>query len=236
MKPLRLLLLVALVLGAFAGLQFLPVRDWFLAAESYIAGLGAIGPPAVALFYVLATVLGLPATPISITAAGLFGFKTGFIVVLFGANCGALCAFLLSRTILRQRVARWTEAKANFRALDGAVAHQGFTMTLLLRLSPVVPFNLLNYLLGLTPVRVGSYIAATLLGMLPGMLVNVYVGAVARDLVAEPAALQPLKYIGLLATIAAALLIARVARNSLRQAQELQNSPALASRFNPDAR
>ncbi len=121
---------------------------------------------------------------ITIGAGTLFGLKTGFVVVILGANLGALCSFLLARTFLREKVAAWAAANPRFRSLDQAIGRQGFKMVLLTRLSPVFPFVLLNYFLGLTAVRTGAYILANLIGMLPATFLFVYIGAAARDALA----------------------------------------------------
>jgi pyruvate/2-oxoglutarate dehydrogenase complex dihydrolipoamide dehydrogenase (E3) component/membrane protein DedA with SNARE-associated domain len=147
------------------------------------------------------------------------------VVVVAGANLGALCSFLLARTFLREKVARWAAANPKFGSLDRAIGRQGFKMVLLTRLSPVFPFVLLNYFLGLTSVRAGSYVLANLLGMLPATFLFVYIGAAARDAIAgemdASAGLyqQILKYVGLLATVAVVVIVTRIARKAMREAE-----------------
>jgi uncharacterized membrane protein YdjX (TVP38/TMEM64 family) len=217
---------VFLVIAVAAAIFFLPFRDWFVQFEEYVKGLGSLGPIAVALAYVVTTVLFIPGSAITIGAGTLFGLKTGFFVVLVGANLGALCAFLLARTLLRGKVTKWVEGNAKFRSLDRAIGSQGFKMVFLSRLSPAFPFNLLNYLLGLTAVRTGSYVVANLLGMLPGILLYVYIGATARDALAGQTDgstdfyQQILKYVGLLATAAIVVIVTRIARKALREAEQ----------------
>ena len=222
-------IIVVLVLAAIvAGVLFLPVRQWFMEFESYVKSLGAVGPVVVVLAYVLCTVLFIPGSAITVGAGTLFGLKTGFVVVVLGANLGALCSFLLARTFLREKVAVWAAANPKFRALDQAIGRQGFKMVLLTRLSPVFPFVLLNYFLGLTAVRTGAYILANLIGMLPATFLFVYIGAAARDAIAgqtDAAASfyqQILKYVGLAATIAVVVVVTRIARKALREAEQQQ--------------
>ena len=162
-------IIVTLVFGVIiAGILFLPVRQWFMHFETYVQSLGAVGPIVVVLVYVLCTVLFIPGSALTIGSGTLFGLTVGFVVVFLGANLGALTAFLLARTLLRNRVANWAAANPKFRSLDQAIGKQGFKMVLLTRLSPVFPFVLLNFFLGLTAVRTGSYVLANLIGMLPG--------------------------------------------------------------------
>jgi uncharacterized membrane protein YdjX (TVP38/TMEM64 family) len=224
LKNTKLIILVGLILAVGIGFHFLPVRQWFAELESYIDSLGRIGPLVVALGYVVTTVLCIPGSAITIGTASLFGFKTGFLVVFFGANLGALCAFLLCRTFLRKRVARWTEMNPKFRSLDRAIGRQGFKMVFLSRLSPAFPFTVLNYLLGLTAVRTDAYVLANLLGMLPGIFLYVYIGAAARDALAGDADFfqLALKYVGLLATVAVVVIVTRIARKALREAEQIQ--------------
>jgi pyruvate/2-oxoglutarate dehydrogenase complex dihydrolipoamide dehydrogenase (E3) component/uncharacterized membrane protein YdjX (TVP38/TMEM64 family) len=218
-----------LVLAAIvAGVLFLPVREWFMEFESYVKSLGAVGPVVVVLVYVLCTVLFIPGSAITVGAGTLFGLKIGFIVVVLGANLGALCSFLLARSFLREKVAAWAVGNPKFRSLDQAIGRQGLKMVLLTRLSPVFPFVLLNYFLGLTAVRPGAYVLGNLFGMLPATFLFVYIGAAARDALAgQPASTdfyqQILKYIGLAATIAVVVVVTRVARKALREAEQAQN-------------
>ena len=160
------------------------MRAWFAEFEAYVHSLGAIGPVIYALGYVALTVLLFPASFVTLGAGTLFGLKTGLFVALVGANLGALCSFLLARTFLRQKVTHWTPPHPKFRFLDEAIGKQGFKMVLLTRLSPIFPFILLNYFLGLTAVRTAAYVLANLLGMLPAMFLFVYIGAAARDALA----------------------------------------------------
>ena len=236
MKNGRVVLIVALGVIAGAGFFFLPVRQWFMQLEGYVQSLGAVGPVVVALAYVLCTVLFIPGSAITIGSGTLFGLKTGFLVVLVGANLGALCSFLLARTFLREKVARWANGNPKFRSLDQAIGKQGFKMVLLTRLSPVFPFVLLNYFLGLTAVRTRAYVLANLIGMLPATFLFVYIGAAARDAIAGQTDAsadfyqQILKYVGLLATVAVVVIVTRIARKALREAEQVQEGSAVAGK------
>ena len=235
MKIGKFLLIALLVLGVVTVASFLPVRQWFLQFESYVRSLGAIGPLVVVLAYVIGTVFFIPGSAITIGSGTLFGLKTGFLVVVVGANLGALCAFLLARTFLREKVARWADGNPKFRSLDQAIGKQGFKMVLLTRLSPVFPFVLLNYFLGLTAVRTRAYVVANLIGMLPATFLFVYIGAAARDAIAGQMGAvdfyqQILKYVGLLATIAVVVIVTRIARKALREAEQTEEDSAVAGK------
>jgi len=227
---LRRAALLVILLAAAGGLGFLllPLREWFGQFELYVRSLGALGPLLFALAYMLLTVVLFPASVLTIGAGTLFGLKTGFFTALLGANLGALCSFLLARSFLRERVVLWTAAHPKFRFLDEAIGKQGFKMVLLCRLSPIFPFILLNYFLGLTSVRTGAYVLANLLGMIPANFVFVYIGATAHDAVAGPAEpsldfyQQAMKYLGLVATVIVFTVMTRMARRALREAERAQ--------------
>jgi pyruvate/2-oxoglutarate dehydrogenase complex dihydrolipoamide dehydrogenase (E3) component/uncharacterized membrane protein YdjX (TVP38/TMEM64 family) len=228
MKANKAIIVILLFGGIIAGILLLPVRQWFMHFETYVQSLGAIAPVMVVLAYVLSTVLFIPGSALTIGSGTLFGLTTGFVVVFLGANLGAMCSFLLARTLLRDKVARWAEGNPKFRSLDQAIGKQGFKMVLLTRLSPVFPFVLLNYFLGLTAVRTAPYVLANLIGMLPATFLFVYIGAAARDALAGQMDAsagfyqQILKVVGLLATVAVVVVVTRIARKALREAEQEQ--------------
>ena len=241
MKASKVILIVVVLAALVVGFRALPIREWFIELEGFVRGLGPLGPAVWALAYVVCTIMLVPGSALTLGAGGLFGLSTGFLVVLVGANVGALCAFLLAKTFLRDRVANWAAGNAKFKSLDRAIGSQGFKMVFLSRLSPAFPFSLLNYLLGLTAVRTGAYVLANLLGMLPGMFLYVYIGAAARDALAGQADAaagfyqQLLKYVGLLATVTVVVVVTRVARKALREAEQQQEGSVVAgmSLLNP---
>lgn len=237
MNASKVIAVVVLLAALVAGVLFLPVRAGFVHFEAYVRSLGAVGPLAVILVYILATVFFIPGSVITVAAGTLFGLKTGLVVVILGANLGALSAFLLARTFLRQKVAAWAAGQPKFRSLDQAIGKHGFKMVLLTRLSPVFPFILLNYFLGLTAVRLAAYIPASFLGMLPATFLFVYIGAAARDALAgSPDATadfyqQVLRYVGLAATVAVVVVVTRLARRALRAAEQEQEGSLFRPRL-----
>jgi uncharacterized membrane protein YdjX (TVP38/TMEM64 family) len=223
-KSKKALLIALIVIAIGVGFLFLPVRQWFLLLQAQIESLGAIGPVVFALAYIVLTVLLIPGSALTLGAGAIFGLWLGAITVIIGANLGALCSFLLARGFLRKKVGRWAEANPKFAALDAAIGREGFKMVLLARLSPVFPFTLLNYFLGLTKVRTSSYVAANLIGMLPGTFLYIYLGATARDaLTGASGAL--VKIIGLVATIAVVALVTRAARKAMAQIERRNEEP-----------
>lgn len=213
--------LVALVL---AGRQAAAVVPRFAA---WVESLGAIGPVVFMVGYVVATVAFVPGSLLTLAAGAIFGLLWGTVWVFIGATTGATAAFLVSRYIARSAVERRLSDSAKFEAIDRAIERRGLRVVLLLRLSPVFPFNLLNYALGLTRVRLRDYLLACL-GMLPGTLLYVYYGKVAGDVAALAAGMQPERgagyyavlALGLVATLAVTMVVTRLARSALREVTE----------------
>jgi uncharacterized membrane protein YdjX (TVP38/TMEM64 family) len=227
---LRVILSVLVAVAVVAGMIFLPVRQYLVSALTWTQGLGAWGPLFVALFYVVACVFLLPGSVLTLGAGFLFGVPVGLLSAWIGATVGSCVAFLVGRTLARDWIARKVSGNPRFTAVDEAVAREGFKIVLLLRLSPIFPFNFLNYALGLTKVSFGSYALASLIGMLPGGLMYAYFGSAARSLadvatgtVEGGRAGQAFFWVGLLATIAVAVFVTRLARRSLREAQALSS-------------
>jgi len=208
--------------------MLLPVRQYLVDALEWTQSLGAWGPIFVALFYIVACVFLLPGSVLTLGAGFLFGVPVGLLSAWIGATLGACVAFLVGRTLARDWVARKVLRNPKFAAVDEAVGREGFKIVLLLRLSPVFPFNFLNYALGLTKVSFGEYALASLIGMLPGGLMYVYFGSAARSLADVAAgkveggwAGQVFFWVGLAATIIVAGFVTRLARKSLKEAEKV---------------
>jgi uncharacterized membrane protein YdjX (TVP38/TMEM64 family) len=191
----------------------------------WVDGLGPWGPVAFVVGYALAVVCFVPGSVLTLAAGAIFGLVEGTLVVLVAATIGSTAAFLLSRTVARKAVARRVEGDRRFAAIDRAIERQGRRIVFLLRLSPVFPFSLLNYALGLTRVRLVDYLVASV-GMVPGTLLYVYSGKVAGDLatlaggaaVPRGAGYYAVVGIGFAATAVVTILITRVARRALQEA------------------
>jgi uncharacterized membrane protein YdjX (TVP38/TMEM64 family) len=211
------------VLALFVALRMLPVRELLEPFLAWVAGLGPWGGVLVVLAYVVVSVLLLPASILTLGAGFIFGVLKGTVLVWFGATLGATAAFLVGRYLARDWVARKLGGNPKFRAIDEAVAREGWKIVGLTRLSPVFPFNLLNYAFGVTKVSLRGYVLASSVGMLPGTLMYVYFGSLAGSLAGvgtedrSRSAAEWLFYgLGLLATLAVTLYVTRLARNALK--------------------
>ena len=218
---------VATVAAVFVGFRLLPVGRWAQLLIEKVHGLGAAGVALFAAVYIVAPLLLAPASVLTIGAGFLYGRANGTLLVAACATAAACLAFLLGRTLLRERVRRRIEQDAKLRAIDAAVGAHGFRLVFLLRLSPVVPFNLLNYALGATQVTFWQYVSASALGMLPGTFLYVSIGAAATSAAQlgggthSPGAAL---WLGIVATVAVVVLLTFIARRALHEVLPAQEA------------
>jgi uncharacterized membrane protein YdjX (TVP38/TMEM64 family) len=132
----------------------------------WVRSLGALGPAGFIAGYAVGTVLLVPGSWLTLVAGAIFGLGPGVLYVMIGATIGATLAFLAARHLVRDLVARRLADDPRVAAIDRAVSGQGRRVVFLLRLSPLVPFNVLNYALGLSRVRLTDYLLGSA-GMLP---------------------------------------------------------------------
>ncbi len=214
---------VALLVAAAVGTRVLPVKEGLQAFLDWTKELGPAGPLLLVAAYTIACVLLLPGSILTAGAGLAFGFWTGVAAASAGSTLGACAAFWVGRTVGRDWVAARVRTDPRLVALDRAVGREGWKIVLLTRLSPVFPFNLLNYFYGLTGVGFAPYALASWLGMLPGTCLFVMLGTLGR-VGAEAATGQANKWngimtgVGLAATLAVTVYVARLARTALAEA------------------
>jgi uncharacterized membrane protein YdjX (TVP38/TMEM64 family) len=217
---------IALVaaLALLVAARALGVTDALRGLLEWISSLGAIGPLVFILAYIAACVLFIPGSIMTIGAGVLFGVVRGSVYVSIGATIGATFAFLIGRYFAREWVAGKLAGNATFNEIDAAVGGEGWKIVGLTRLSPVFPFNLLNYAYGLTRVSLRDYVIASWIGMLPGIVMYTYIGSLVGDLTqldtaprARPPGFWILNAAGFAATVGVALYAARIARRALAQ-------------------
>ena len=214
------LAVVALIVGGRALLI-----EWFAAFGEWIASLGPAGLLLYAVAYVLATVLMLPVWFLTIGAGFLFGWIPAAALVFASATIGASVAFLLSRHVARERVARAAARDPRLSAIDRAIAERGWKIVFPLRMSAVVPFVLLNYVCGLSAIRFGQYVVSSAIGMVPLTLLYTGLGSAARraglsetqaEVVPDAVAIAILAA-GFVITAAVTVYVARLTRGILRK-------------------
>lgn len=218
-KPVLFILAAVALAAAFKyfNIQLL-LRD----ALDWIAGMGPFAPFIFIMIYILACVFFVPGSVLTLGAGLLFGVLKGSVLVSIGATLGATAAFLTGRYLARGWVAQKTEGNLKFKAIEQAVAREGWKIVGLTRLSPVFPFNLLNYAFGLTPVSLKDYFFASWIGMMPGTVMYVYIGSLAGDLAGlgsqgrtRTTAEWALYAVGLAATVGVTVYVTRLARAAL---------------------
>jgi uncharacterized membrane protein YdjX (TVP38/TMEM64 family) len=222
--PVRRLLLV---LGAVALLTIVgrQVGSYVPIFTDWVDGLGPWGPVAFMFGYAVAVVALIPAVWFTLAGGALFGILQGTLYAFVAASVGSIGAFLVSRHFARGSIERRLAANDKFAAIDRAVGEHGLWIVFLLRLSPVFPFTLLNYALGLTRVRLADYALASV-GMIPGTLLYVYYGKVAGEVVAASGGHGVERGVGgwivlalgLLATVLVTVQVTRLARRELSAA------------------
>lgn len=227
----RLVVLLLIVIALFLAMRFLPVQQWLRSFSDWVGEMGAAGIFIFIVVYAAATVLMAPGSILTIGAGFGFGLWKGFLAVSAGATLGASLAFLVARFIAREKIEAIAQRNEKFRNLDRAIGEQGAKLIFLLRLSPVIPFNLSNYFYGLTAVRFWPYVLASWIGMMPGTLLYVYIGTAGKAAVAAAAGSEAVKHgwqywtflgVGLAATVIVTIWVTKIARDALKSQAVLE--------------
>lgn len=162
---------VAAMLGSVMwAMRALPTKELTESLQAWLETLGIWGPVVFGLIYVIATVCFVPGLILTIAAGAIFGLLTGFITVSISSVVGAACAFMISRYLARSKIEAMANSNPKFGAIDEAIREGGWKIVGLLRLSPAIPFNLQNYLYGLTKINFWPYVWVSWIAMAPGCL------------------------------------------------------------------
>jgi len=212
--------LIAIALVVIA--RSLPLDEAVERAGEWVDSLGAAGPAVFGLLYVVAVLALVPGALLTLAAGALFGIGLGLLVVSLSATAGATLAFVIARHVARERVERVAQRRPKFAAVDEAIEQEGAKMIALLRLSPLLPFSVSNYLYGLTGVSLRGYVVATWLGTLPGTVMYVYLGHVGGAGLAGGGGERTtgewvLLGVGLAATVAVTVYLTIVAKKKVKE-------------------
>lgn len=215
-----LLIVASVILLARA----LPVDSGVQALQSRISGLGAWAPLIFGVVYAIAATLLIPASALTLAGGAIFGLAVGTLTVWLSATTAAAMSFLIARYVARGKVEETASRNPKFSAIDSAIGEGGWKIVALLRLSPAVPFNLQNYLYGLTAIRFWPCVGASAVFMLPGTFMYVYLGHLGGQGLAaasgggagRSAGQWALLVVGLLATIAVTVYVTRIANNAIK--------------------
>ena len=196
------------------------IPDLLRSFQQAVVGLGPLGWVVYALVYAACCILFVPASLLTLGAGAIYGLPLGFAIVLTGATLGATVSFLLARGALRKKVEGMTAKNPGFLALDRAIAREGAKIVFLVRLSPLFPFTYVNYAFGMTGVRTLPYVAATVVGMIPGGLAYVWLGTAAATAGSPEAdwTRKGLQIGGALAALLVSLFVASIATRAVRDA------------------
>ena len=219
----RWIVLAAVVVALFAAHHLLPMDEWLRAFQSSVGRQGAWGGVIYGVVYTLAAIAFVPGSLLTIGAGLVFGLLWGTVIVSIASTAAAALAFLIARYVARGRVEALAKRNEKFRAIDQAIREKGWRVVALLRLSPLIPFSVSNYLYGLTPVAFGPYVLASWIAMLPATVLYVWIGAAGKA-AADASGGQgksPLEWAllgaGLVATAVVTVMITRTARRQLAQ-------------------
>jgi uncharacterized membrane protein YdjX (TVP38/TMEM64 family) len=200
--------------------------DWLAPLIMQIAELGRWAPLFFIAIYVIASIVLAPAFLLTFAAGAIFGLWRGTVYVYIGAVLGSSAVYALAAPLARSRLLRWVDRDPRVAAARQAVVDRSAWIMFLLRLSPLVPYNFLNYALALSGVRYRDFLLASV-GMIPAIVMYVYYGKVVGDVAVLAAGVAPprgpeyyaLLIVGLIATIAATTLITRAARKAVEDAK-----------------
>ena len=208
---------VALIAAWF----LLPMDQWLQGFSRWAQGLGTWGVVLVSIAYVLCTILLVPGVPLTLAVAVAYGWWA-LAICFFGGMTAALISFLISRYLARDRVKRFLDKHPAMKAVDTVAHEETFKTIVLARLTPVTPFAVENYAFGVTGVRLGSFLLATAIGIVPGTIQNVWVGVIGRTAAEGGAGVMNwiLLTIGLVATIVLTVWMTRQAKIRMKQQTE----------------
>ena len=198
--------------------------DWLAPAVLGLRQLGPWAPILFVLLYIAAAVTLAPAFLLTVAAGAMFGIWRGSVLVFVGASLGASAVYVLASPIGRSRWMQRVTRDPRVASIRTAVAGEGVRVMFLLRLSPLVPYNILNYALALSGVRYADFLVA-LLGMIPAIIMYTYYGKLVGDVAALAAGVAPprgLEYyvllvVGLIAIVVSTTMITRAARRAIEQ-------------------
>jgi len=224
---------ILLVLGVIVYILIsCPVAEILLECVAWIDNMGAWGVLLFMVVFSIGVILFLPASVMSLGAGFAYGIVLGSVLVTIAGTIGAIVAFLLSRYIARDWVTKIIARDKRFQRVDKAIETNGFKFVLLTRLSPIVPYVLQNYTYGLTAVSLKDYCKASILGMLPGTFLYVYLGSMiteaseiaSSDFLTTPEHIA-FYAIGFAATVAITIALAKIAKKAMQEENSKNENP-----------
>ena len=211
---------------------FFPLVPALEHVSAWLGGMGVVGAGLFAVLIAASSLCLLPASPFIIAASAVFGFSLGLLTSAVGIILGAASGYLLSRLFLRKDLADQLKGRPTFKAIDQAIAEEGWKIVFLLRLCPI-PFGLANYLYGLTAIPFLPYLLTSFLGAIPGMILFCQLGSAGKAGLQELASGHfhkgggeiALLVLSLAASIVLVVFLPRLARRALEKRTKVTIAP-----------
>ncbi len=199
------------------------MTEWLSALLTHVSQMGGWGVLLFILLYVVFALAMAPAVVLTVAAGAIYGVARGSAIVFIAASLGGFAAYGVALRLANTRLLQRLDRQPRVMVVRRAISHDGLWVQFLLRLSPVVPFTMLNYALGLARVRLKDF-AIGLVGMVPAIVMYTYYGKVVGDVAALAAGRLPPRgtayyvflAVGLVSTVIATTLITRAARRALQ--------------------
>jgi uncharacterized membrane protein YdjX (TVP38/TMEM64 family) len=214
-----LVLLLAVIVWAWTRI---PLNEWIEHFRVWILDLGLFGVVVFIAAYSAFTIILAPVSLLTISAGLAYGVW-GFPLVIVSATLAATLAFLLGRYALRDQVSRWINQDRKLLSLNKAVSAEGWRIVGFLRLSPLVPFGMQNYLFSITEIKLLPFVLASAIGIMPGTALYVYIGALGQAVGRASAIQWWFIGVGLIATGFVAWIVAKRA-NKVLTADRLEDN------------
>ncbi|HEX6566838.1 MAG TPA: VTT domain-containing protein [Chthoniobacterales bacterium] len=211
---------------------FFPLVPALEHVSAWLGGMGIVGAALFAVLIAASSLCLLPASPFIIAASAVFGFALGLLTSAVGIILGAASGYLLSRLFLRKDLADQLKGRPTFKAIDQAIAEEGWKIVFLLRLCPI-PFGLANYLYGLTAIPFLPYLLTSFLGAIPGMILFCQLGSAGKAGLQELASGHfhkgggeiALLVLSLAASVVLVVFLPRLARRALEKRTKVTIAP-----------
>ncbi len=220
------LCVLAIIGSLFFIMQQLPIDNLIGKMRGWIESFGVWAPIVFGLIYIVAVLLLIPGSVLTIAAGGIFGLWLGTLVVSIASTTAAALALLIARYLARHRVEEWAKQSEKFRAMDNAIQEGGWKIVALLRLSPAVPFTLQNYFYGLTSIGFWRCVLTSWITMLPGTFMYVFVGHAGTTSLSDAGLSTEgaiFMAVGLAATVAVTVYITKLARRQLKKQTDVES-------------
>ncbi|MDB5104145.1 MAG: hypothetical protein JWP91_1834 [Fibrobacteres bacterium] len=210
----KILLIALLVAGIVAFNVFFPFKDHLQEAVEWFRALGPWAVLPYMIVFVAASVFFIPISGMLLVAGTLYGFWMGYLLAAASGLIAVAVTYAVGRKLWRSRVEALRRDHPRFESIYEAISRHGPILVFLIRLNPLLPFSLLNYLFTIPKLDFRKYLVSSFLGMTPDIMFYLYIGQVGKGWLENPAGLTIWNYLilggALGTTVVAAVIINRV--------------------------